>query len=317
MIAREQRWFVRSQGLTLGPLSSAELQASLRSGDIGPSDKINLSGEHSWVKLSDHPELSKFWAEMRGPSIADLQVPSPQILWKKPPLPVVAKKVEAPKPVETVAAVAPVVEAAPIVEPVLETPVKKAAAKEKKPPRAKAPVKVKSRAKPKKAPVVEAIAPPDDAVGRSSVSVVQRVIEKAKPLEAESILVETPAPTPTPAPVRQPEPTPQPTREIRREEIARPIIEAIAVFPERPAVPEERWEPKESRSPRRNPEKYWRAAALTMAALLIAGVAYLAGQKTRDLKELPLSDPSSPTTQLPAASDPIQPLRAPTRPQRD
>ncbi|HEY8278349.1 MAG TPA: hypothetical protein VIH99_01915 [Bdellovibrionota bacterium] len=67
--------------------------------------------------------------------------------------------------------------------------------------------------------------------------------------------------------------------------------------------------------PERTPGK----VILLLLVLGIAGAAgyWLSENKTRDLKDSRLPDPSSPTTTPLEAGDPIPPLKAPTRPQRD
>lgn len=267
MNAKEPTWFVRIQGHTLGPLTTDELKASVREGEIGPSDKLAVSGANEWQTLEDHSDLLAYWKSFHKPALS-FSLPSPKILWKKktaPPEPAPtmepAPEIEA-KKAEPVLAIAPPVKA-------VSAPKPKAA----KPKKSKPAKKTKAALKAKKNPV------PQPA--------------KEEILEAEPVLVEVP------------------------EKIE-------SVFPERPPVPDLVVHipevPKFSPQPESR-KKNFRIAAIVAAALAVilgvAGIAYWAGQKTRDLKEFPLPDPSSPTSQPSTAGDPVLPLRAPTRPQRD
>jgi hypothetical protein len=327
MSPKEPTWFVRLQGHILGPLSTEQLKASLREGDINLSDKINRSGENSWQVVGDHEELAAYWKthRARAPSF---EIPSPNILWKKPPPQAEEIPVPIPAPIP----------APPAAIKLVEIPVVDAPQPEKK-----------QKSKPAK---------------KSSA---QKTEIKAEPVLApapEPAIISAPIPAPFSEPIKAEEPkfipkkqdyrrAPAPVIEYshppEKSDVEKEIIriletqklearkkaqEAVAAFPQRPEVPEQShdYNFREENAPVRKKkfespvamewQKYSQDKRLHIAAaiavlLLVAGIAYWAGQKTRDLKELPLSDPSSPTTQLPAASDPIQPLKAPTRPQRD
>lgn len=277
---QESTWFVRLKGHTLGPISLDELKASLREGEIGPDDKVHHLNDPTWHKVSEYQDLSAYWQSFRAP-VASFDLPPPAKLWKKPPAPVAAPVpvVEIPAaPIELVPEIAEPAKAV-VAKPPKTKPSKKAAPKVK--------VKTKSATEKQRIKPVEAPAPAPVAAPVLNEAVVAAEILKA--LEAAT---------------------------ARKQEI-------VTAFPELPPIAEVRTA-RESRPFFAHQEssltqrlKIWRIAALAAFVVIVAGIAYWAGNKTRDLKELPLPDPSSPTTQLPAVSDPIQPLRAPTRPQRD
>ncbi|MGE3260241.1 MAG: DUF4339 domain-containing protein [Bacteriovoracia bacterium] len=264
MNAKEPTWFVRIQGHTLGPLTTDELKASVREGEIGPSDKLTISGANEWQTLEDHDDLLAYWKSFHKPALS-FSLPSPKILWKK--------KAAPPEP-------------PPVMEPAPKIEAKKA--EQEAPPPAKAVSAPKPKAaKPKKS----------------------KPTKKTKaPLKAKK----KPVPQPAKEEIREAEPV----------EVPEKIVDAV--FPDRPPVPDLVVHipevPRFSAQPESRKKKF-RIAAIAAAVFVVilgvAGISYWAGKKTRDLKEFPLPDPSSPTSQPSTAGDPVLPLRAPTRPQRD
>ncbi|MGZ3695049.1 MAG: DUF4339 domain-containing protein [Bdellovibrionota bacterium] len=319
MNAKEPTWFVRIQGHTLGPLSSEELKAGLREGNVNLADKIIRSGENAWQSVGDHQELAAYWQNVRRPT-PSFDIPSLNVLWKKPKPPIPVAPARPPAPAMPEAPLAPAMPAIP--DPAFAKPLENVSEKPKAPQKMKA-------ARVKKAALV--LVEPTPVVVP-----VQPAPAAPAPKAEESPALEAPAPRAQTIEFR-----PAPEKSAVEKEIIQ-ILEtkkleeekakaAIAVFPERPEVPEIFSDFDKAREPKKSKRdlirkaewkrilanKNLRIAAALALLIAVAGIAYWAGQKTRDLKELPLSDPSSPTTQPSTASDPIQPLRAPTRPQRD
>lgn len=157
--------------------------------------------------------------------------------------------------------------------------------------------------------------PPSESPRAARPKKEKKTVKKSKPAKAEK--ASEPA---KPAPVVS---APKPERALPAEAAAplpAPAMKDAIFFPERPPLPAPqpvrvRAEKMPSRAEEKN---FWKIAALALFVLLVALAAFSLGQKNRrDLKEFPLSDPPSPTTQPPAVGDPIPPLRAPTRPKRD
>lgn len=344
MNAREPTWFVRLQGHTLGPLSTDELRKSVREGEISPEDKLNRTGELTWRRLADYPDLYAYWESIRRPTFAP-NLPSPQLLWKKSrgPLPAPAPVEIKPDSTATLSAkpeIPAAIPAAPTEIPTVTEVHAAPIAKPKKTPKKAAPKK-KAVKKAKAAPVIVQETAPTEAEAAAEAVILEAVAaakSKSKPVSSLSTETATEKPIEIELPVMESEPVAQ-AKPIAVDSLVQLLdpaalkISPESFFPSRPEVPNvepivrpahrssqrtaTRWLADVQPQAEDRRRKILRIAALVALVLVVAGVAYWAGQKTRDLKELPLSDPSSPTTQLPAASDPIQPLRAPTRPQRD
>lgn len=314
MDTREDRWFVRFRGHTLGPLSTHQVRASLRKKEIGPADKLASAKEPAWKPLSAHAEFAGLWEE--ASSLETLAPPpSPRFLWKKNRAPLPSAPEE--KVAATEAQTEPVMPAVPKVLPVAEPaalPVTEPAS-----PRAAAPVispAVKTGNKKKKGKTAKAKkAAPTAARAASPAS---RPVAPAKeaplPVEALSLM--------------------EVLRDWREQEekipaalrFARPESQTF-VPPERQSsvLPTHATPAAPPKSPRRPLElhltvskQFLAVSGLVAALMIVAIVLALNGpKKMRDLESFRLPDPSSPTIQPSAPDDPVPALKAPTRPQRD
>jgi|GEM_PF-5122559 len=308
--ARE-RWYLRVQGRTLGPLDADEVKFGLETEEFLPSDKIASSGTPAWLLVSDHPLFRQFGTKEEGLRSQMLVPPPPPQLLRVKPQPSASAQMPAviPAPPKVVVAPEPVVEAPPTPRPpaipekflraspiphVLPTKIRDlpdaAPAERTKPSLNEATQELerflKTLKKSATAPV-EQIAPP---AGKPAL---------LKP----KVEVSAPIPTrPSYEPVffGVPEPKAEKTKEKKKREAR--SIQIELKLPERP----------------------WRmlivVAGIVLALFLAFGNRNFDSNgenKTRDLKDSRLPDPSSPTNQPSEAGDPVPPLKAPTRPQRD
>lgn len=83
MDVREDRWFVRFRGHTLGPLTSEQVKTSLRKGELGDGDKIASSRNPAWSTIAAHPDFSAFYQSLRRPDLGLQPVPSVDALRRK------------------------------------------------------------------------------------------------------------------------------------------------------------------------------------------------------------------------------------------
>lgn len=80
MDLREDRWFVRFRGHTLGPLTSEQVKSSLRKKELTDSDKIASSRDPSWIKIASVPEFAAISEAQKKTTIEWAPLPSPQLL---------------------------------------------------------------------------------------------------------------------------------------------------------------------------------------------------------------------------------------------
>ncbi len=103
-----ERWFLRVQGVTLGPFALEDVRAGIQSGEFEAADKICSSGEPGWKTLAEHPRFAL-------PSAPALSLKSGNI--PSPPPPRVLRVKAPPTP-----AVAPEPAAAEVAAPISEPP---------------------------------------------------------------------------------------------------------------------------------------------------------------------------------------------------
>jgi hypothetical protein len=344
MELQEERWFVRARGRTLGPLSARELASSVDRGLFFPMDKVCGSGDKEWTQLGDLPRFRVlFTPQTSREEILTLAPPSPLSLRKRkmPPLPLLPAVPEAPAAEEEVVVAAPaplvtkeMVSAEPptaeeipeileaIEEAVIVVPAAPSFFARLKPPLA---AKVKKFEEPTPVPAR------GDQLGPSP-DEVPALIELPK-LEAweeleQPIFLSQPSRQVdlesrwfgTPVMVKE-EPAEAPEENVPDQPLpARPLFASLprmggAQILEAEAKPRDHAIRIELRLPKRN---------IFIMLMLVAGFAaagiggyWISQNKTRDLKDFRLPDPSSPTAVLSTEGDPIPPLKAPTRPQRD
>lgn len=295
------RWFLRSLGGTLGPLADQDILEGLRVGDFLGSDRVFSARDAAWTTLREHPHFASlhFWSELPPASDQLSRVPSPRTLRARasaglalaPPLPVATEEPKPAAPAEEPALVAPPVEAA--VEEALFPPL---------------PACIPGAVETETA-LSEATVPPLLPEENDDLEAAARELEIA--LEN---LPEPAEPPPAAAPPMAP--------------VVNEAADAAGI-PNRPdwkpvflADPTTPWEaPKDNTAARGIQIRLERpllaaAGALVVLAVLVIGV-WWAANKTRDLKDSRLPDPSSPTTVPYDAGDPVPPLKAPTRPQRE
>lgn len=312
-----ERWFVHFRGHSLGPISTEQLKTSLRTGEIGLSDKVASARDSAWRPLSTYPEFAAYLAALETPRLRLNPPPPPSVLLKKKsvaapsslPIPPVSPEVSRPSP------------------PALAKPEKKSTPKAKR--KRKGPKKKRAT----KTAIVEAI-PVRDAPKEKPVE---------EPLPSES------APRSLPVPER-------PKLEFPKLEIpVDPTVPVLALLGDWHKKTEKIAAPQRIDPPSAPPEESKRAAepirfveepvtpkvvapvepserevklviqlSLNKKSLLVLGLllsaiggSFLWWNKTRDLKDSRLPDPSSPTITLSAPSDPFPVLKAPTHPRRD
>ncbi len=342
-----ERWYLRVQGRTIGPLAQEEIRFGLETGEFLPADRVASSRHPAWSALAEHEQFRGF-ARKENALRSDLLVapPPPQLLRARaqpvpPPIPEVIPKSPAPKAL------------APLQKEFAAIPQKFRNA-EKLPegkvlylrnlPDAPKPV-------PAPQPVPELIAKPISIVTAASVpalapSPIEEVTEDAETnlsLDAATKELERFLSSLKKSPVLPKEPIAAPARKSEMPSIEKPVF--TAPIPARPsyepvffgataapAVEKKKTEGRVLRIELKLPETL-RQWLLLLAAIALAAAAYLyAGSgkksspelddafgeiKTRDLKDSRLSDPSSPTNRPLEAGDPVPPLKAPTRPQRE
>jgi hypothetical protein len=284
------RWFIHGQGHTIGPLAEQDILVGYKKGEYLPSDRVFSAQDGKWVELQCHAIFSASKPFSSPRRAADFErLPSPRTLR--------AKEVAAPisLPIPT----APVVEAeAPAFAPpepeivaILEEPKEVAAPA----PPALEPVQVSK---------VEDD-PEDDLI--------QAALELERALDR--VTVETPSPQPSVAPL------------VNHRLDFQPVVIPEPVFVASNFPESKQRAPKIIQFQFKLPE---RPARFFVFWLLILGTAWGAltlfpknhvlesgEDKTRGLNDFRLSDPSSPTSSPQEADDPIPPLKAPARPQRD
>jgi hypothetical protein len=298
MDKRVDRWFVRSQEHTLGPLTAAEIASRMKAGEILPSDKVYGAQEGSWKALSSHP-LFAVSSSANQPKSSTLVVPPPpNVLWKKkrdPYSPPAAPPLPKEETVSTPAATPPPTEAkaAPTPAPAAQEKLQRAYAKESFPDPGEVSRALKAALQEwaleeelierHRKPAYELPVAP-----RPQFSAATLPASEPKPRHMETVIL--PEPKARQKNAEAPPKAAAPDRVIRIE-LKFPSLTGLS----------------------------WVRAICWLATLAVMGFAtYFALQdKTRDLKGFRLSDPSSPTTVPSPASDPIPPLKAPTRPQRE
>ncbi len=270
---QNDRWFVRTEGHTFGPLPSSEVRTRLQSGEFLATDRICVGGSSAWLTLNEHPAAAH-WISQSG-SARDLAVLAPphslreKKTFQAPALPAVAETL--PQPEATV-----VVEAAPVVP---EPPRKRGRPRKHPAPThpAKKPAKLKAE-RPQ-------ITPPQ------SRSFTRAMEEWSR---EEAFL----RPAPPPSSPAQTPPSLQAHFPSRREASAksRPADRALRielVFPN------------------------FRSLLFLVGAVALLSAAFYYTKKMRDPGDSRLLDPSTPSLHPASMGDPIPPLQAPTRPQRE
>lgn len=187
---REERWFVRFRGQTLGPLSGDQVRAALRKNELSRDDKIASSREPAWITISAHP----LWGQVSVGGLSALKpLPSPQKLLQKK---------RAPLPKAT--AVAPVID----ITPIKVTTADPAPAYEREP----APLPM-AAAEPVPEPIAETTpleAKPATIAAKTSRGLrpARKRKAKEKPALVAEELVAQPAPNPAPVPSPAASPVP-------------------------------------------------------------------------------------------------------------
>lgn len=257
----KERWFIRSHGHTMGPLSWKELEASIMTGDFNEDTKVSSEKEQTWTNLFDREEIKPILLEKELKKVTLVSAPPPSTLFKK-------KK--------------------PFVKP--------AATPRQKEEKTDSP-KVEKPAL--SAPIVTALAPADPVIAPE--------VKIAPPAPKRPELNFSVPKIPTAKEFKEPVKT-EPKIVTKVE--SKPSATAAAPI----TNSNEAEKILELRIP------ITRQSLFVVFAFIIAVAAYFtfsALQKTRDLKDSHLSDPPSPTIEPSEENDPILPLKAPTRPQRD
>lgn len=323
---KTERWYLHVQGRTVGPLAGEEVSFGLKTGEFLPADKIANARHPIWRRISEHPVFGKQVASDAVPRSEQLQAPPPpRLLRVKPvtPPPKVPDFVPSRPPAEA----APEPEQRPMAAPEPESKIQAEPAAEQK-------AETVAQPEPKQAVTAPAGASafsssPDDYADDPETN----ASLEAATRELERVL----------SSLREPVPSPRtPGKASGKKELsaaipARPEVQPVFLAEPAPRRASPRHPEKAAGSQERRviqielkfPERPIRWLAL---AALVFGIAYYAGifarkdsapsaglseNKTRDLKEFPLPDPSSPTNTPSEAGDPVPPLKAPTRPQRD
>jgi hypothetical protein len=187
---REDRWYVRFQGHTLGPLTTEQIKTSVKKKELGPDDSLAPVRDPSWRPLRAVPDFFHFWEGLSRPKPVELApLPPPSILWKKKAEKPLASLPKAPPPKEAK------LEAQPEASPAPSAPAVEI--KKQKAPALKAKAKAKSkpkRAKPKK----KAPAP---AKAKEKIAAQEPIPEAVIPAVKVSVAEEVKAPAPVSAPV--------------------------------------------------------------------------------------------------------------------
>ncbi len=262
---RLDRWFLRVQDQTFGPLPDQQVLLGLKSGEFSGQDKICSANEQYWQPLTEHPHFKGF--KFRASRSRDLiSPPSPRMLQ-------LCKRVtisEPPPKIEIIMEQAiSSIQEYPVPEPTADLPILELAAA---------------------IPVPEII--PVSIVAEPMAEIAMPMAAKQEPVEITSRIPPRP--------------------------------DYVPVFIAAPTS----WEELKKNAPRKRQVRIFKIELkgpdrpLHFLFIFVAiGLAFAAGNwvenKTRDLKDSRLSDPSSPTTAPFEAGDPIPPLKAPTRPQRE
>ncbi len=338
MEPKEDRWFVRFRGHTLGPLTNEQIKISLRQKELGPEDKLASAKNPAWRSLREVPEFHSFWETITPALLKPL--PPPQFLWRKkraplPPAP------QAPIPEKTLAPTATVAvnpaevkqKAAPL------APARTSVGKAKKP---------KAKTKPKRA-----IAAPSPSPSRAAKATPAPVAALKKITIARRVPLAGKFPSLAPSPAAAPETLPAPEklaaetlslletlRDWSQKEAALHAAVAPAraplktqldsSIPPKPAMPEPAptvWAPPQTSSALKlKSEKIelhltlsrkFLAAFALVAILAVTAIALSLTDaiKMRGLEGFRPLSPSSP--ELSPKNDPIPSLKAPTRPKRE
>jgi hypothetical protein len=339
--AAPERWYLRVQGRTVGPLPAEEVRIGLETGEFLATDRVANSRQPAWTTLAEHPFFRSFGISGATFRSGQLKTPPPPALLRARAQPV-------PPSVPALIPAAPVAAAvAAPVEPKPAVPAK--FLNPEKIPQGK----VLSLRELADAPKAEPKALPLPASVPSAASV-QKFVEKtllepehqhsgldAATLELERFLSSVKK---AHEPVRETITTV--AEKIESPKTPAPSLEAAAGIPIRPSYEPIFLAEPSPRAPRNTekneaggrviqiqlklPERPLRAAlilAVILVALFFARGKFVSGDsatnnfedtnKTRDLKDSRLPDPSSPTNTPSEAGDPIPPLKAPTRPQRE
>ncbi len=324
----ETRWFVCVQGTTLGPYRAAEVLGGISAGDFLATDRV-FTAKEGWTPLDTHPRFgsaTEFAGRKRLRAIPVLE--SPRILRMKQPIAIPKAPEEAVAVAESVSVsvsepeVAPVAPPAPVIElapsPAPAPPLPEAApivvAAPKFEVKEELELPLKSAPLPQAIPEIEIRG--EDAFAELallSLALEKSVDEEEKAAKGEPSFTNSATATATATEASIPE----------RPDL-KPVFlkDPMAAYGE-PEIATKSASPKgviriELKLPE-NPRRL--LAGILLVASLAASAGYLARpatqNKTRDLKDSHLSDPSSPTTQPQETGDPIPSLQAPTRPQRE
>jgi hypothetical protein len=306
--ARE-RWYLRVQGRTLGPLEAQEVKFGLETGEFLSTDKIASSRNPQWILVSEHPSFAAFSAEEEGQRSRMLVTPPPpQLLRIKPQ---VAPRAPLPEtiPAAPMPATPAVVAPPPIPERFRDA--------QSIPHVAPKNLRDLPDAQPRKIADAETASSLDEAtkeLERFLKTLRKQPETPREPVASPSGKSEAARPSPSviiPIPERPSYepifiPTPEPARKSREKPFSNRTIRIELSLPARP----------------------WRLIAWLSAMAIVLFLVFSYGinqwsvfglgeNKTRDLKDSRLPDPSSPTNVPSEAGDPVPPLKAPTRPQRE
>lgn len=270
---KSPRWFIRSHGHTLGPLTWQELEASLLSGDYGEETKVSSDHDQTWVSLFERNELKPLLLSRELQKVTLKAPPSPSIFFSKktPAIEPKAKPIDLEKKEET--------------GPLLEN------------------ISSKKVDLPER-PAFNFSSSPGNSSDQSfhdPLLEILRDVRAADRIEAN-----------------------QSTQ--KKDEVDLSQISFLTNKEEKRRIENIEPPPAHNWNTYQEPKifelrvKISKQTLWILAALLIACAAYFGFSslgKMRDLKETNLSDPPSPTIQPSEESDPLPPLKAPTRPQRD
>jgi hypothetical protein len=370
MNAKEDSWYVKYRGHTLGPIHTQQVKTSIQKRELGSADKIAAAGNPVWQEIG---QCAAFQGLFVSPHAKPIPSPS-TVVFKK-------RKVEIPKheiplsPSVEKPLTAPPVAAAPelavLTPPVKQNAPAKAVKKmgtlphrsepkklvKKKTGDQKAKSQKETRPTPAKVeqtisenlPVASSVASPVSLPEEAPVA--QATPAKSNPTPApqvsQNILAsfpEKPPLAPTGASAgellsdtksliglwqewkdfEEPLDPPKIAKKTKTEQEAKgefPFDRAAKDFSPLPSMPLETSIPAETSKAihiQLTLSKTWLAIfSLLFFGLVAGGLLYFQAQKTRDLKDLHLSDPSSPTIQPSTPDDPIPALKAPTRPKRE
>lgn len=341
MTMRQDRWFVRSRGIALGPLTTKEIKERLFLGEFELQDKGTCS--HVWKPLAEYPEFHSFIEQIKTKSSDKILLPpSPNTLRQKKsvPLPVlpdekkanfisptanldIEKKIGLETKVEPIKKEEPVIElketlkvAPPKTE--VETPKKEEKQEVKFPERPDIRASSNISATTISATTISATAVASEELAVKPQANVDDILElfftAHKEEKRKAKVVETSA-----------------NISMREKNPARESLPPIEnklnslLEPTHFAPPADFMVKKED--PKKSPIKIEIKLSLSKPLLYFIMFVVMIGatgalvwftqNKTRDLKSITSSDPPSPTLKPSEVSDPISPLKAPTRPKRE